>query len=93
MEGGFLKAYVLSYKRDSGMQNERYVILEVEGVDSKGSAARLIGKKVVWMDLNKKLEISGKIVRVHGNRGKVIAKFDNPLPGQAIGTAAAVYLL
>lgn len=88
-----MKAYVLSYKRESGAQNEKYVILEVEGVDSKGSAARLIGRKVVWVDPGNKLKMSGMIVRVHGNKGKVIAKFDNPLPGQAIGTAATVYSL
>ncbi len=93
MEGGFLKAYVLSYRRGCKTQNEKYAILEVEGVDSRGSAAKLIGRKVIWTDPSNKLKISGRIVRVHGNKGRVIAKFNTPLPGQAIGTEVTVYSL
>ena len=35
-------------------------------------------------------EIVGKITRVHGKKGAVIARFNKGLPGQAIGTSVQI---
>jgi large subunit ribosomal protein L35Ae len=83
-------AYAVSYRRGSNSQNERYVLLEIEGVRSDGEAAHFVGRKVLWKSPDGKLSVKGVIVRVHGCRGRVIAKFRKPLPGQAIGTRVAI---
>lgn len=85
-----LRAYIVSYRRGSNSQNERYMILEIEGIGSWSEASRLIGKKVLWAPPGKKQAVVGKIVKVHGKSGKVIARFRKPLPGQALGSTAVV---
>jgi len=84
-----LRAFVVSYRRGSNSQSERYAIVEVEGVTDYRSASRLIGRKVVWTSPNGRRFV-GRIVRVHGNGGRVLVRFRRPLPGQAIGTTAVV---
>jgi large subunit ribosomal protein L35Ae len=83
-------AYVVSYRRGSNSQNERYVLLEIEGVRSDSEAARFVGRKVLWRSPNGKLSVKGVIVRVHGCRGRVVARFRKPLPGQAVGTQVTI---
>ena len=90
MEAGPRRAFIVSFRRGPNTQNERYVILEVEGVKSRGEAAQLIGRKIVWRSPDGRLEVRGRIVRVHGNAGRVIARLRKPLPGQALATTALV---
>lgn len=84
------RAFIVSYRRGTNSQDERYMILEVEGVRSRGEASRLIGRKVVWVPPGGRQAVIGKIVKVHGKSGRVIAKFRKPLPGQALGSPVAV---
>lgn len=90
MSGGVREAFVVSYRRGSNSQNERYMLLEIEGVKSDREAARFIGRKVVWRSPDGKLTVKGVIVRTHGCGGRVIARFRKPLPGQALGTRAVI---
>jgi len=83
-------AYVVSYRRGSNSQNERYMLLEIEGVNSDSEAARFVGRKVLWRSPDGRLSVKGIIVRVHGCKGRVVARFRKPLPGQAIGTRALI---
>ncbi|MEM0226309.1 MAG: 50S ribosomal protein L35ae [Thermofilaceae archaeon] len=83
------RAFIVSYRRGSNSQNERYVILEVEGVSSGAEAARFIGRKVVYLLPNGE-KVQGRVVRVHGRGGRLIARFRRPLPGQALGKTALV---
>ncbi|RLF06579.1 MAG: 50S ribosomal protein L35ae [Thermoprotei archaeon] len=85
-----MEAYIVSFRRGAKTQDERYVILEVDGVNSDSKAARLIGRKVVWRSPNGGFEVRGKIIGVHGRRGRVIARLRKPLPGQALGTKALI---
>lgn len=85
-----LRAFVVSYRRGSNSQNERYALLEAEGVRSEREASRLVGRKVLWRSSDGKITIRGVIVRVHGRRGRVLAKFRRALPGQAIGTPVQI---
>lgn len=84
------KAYILSYWKGSKNQNERYVLLEVEGVSNKSEASALIGRKVVWKSPLSGEMFTGKIVDIHGCSGKLRTRFTRPLPGQAIGCEAKV---
>jgi len=83
-----VEAYIISFKRGGNTQNQRQVIIEVPGVEGPGEAARLIGRKIVWRNPVSSVEFRGKIVRLHGRRGRLVAYFRKPLPGQAIGTKA-----
>ena len=65
--------------------NGKKVILEIENTTSFRIASQLIGKKVIWIHPQNKEKIIGKIVKIHGRRGRVLAIFRNPLPGIAIG--------
>jgi len=80
-----MKGYILSFRRGA-VQDERTVILEIESVDSYKRAASLIGRKVVWRHPGKGFEVRGKILRLHGRRGRVLVRFRRRLPGQAVGT-------
>ncbi len=62
---------------------KRQAIIEVENIDSREKAKQLLGKEVSIKF--SKSEIKGKITRVHGNKGKVVALFERGIPGQAIG--------
>jgi ribosomal protein L35AE/L33A len=62
-------AYAVSYRRGSNSQNERYVLLEIEGVRSDSEAARFVGRKVLWKSPDGKLTVKGVIVRVSRLQG------------------------
>ncbi|MGK0208920.1 MAG: large subunit ribosomal protein L35Ae [Patescibacteria group bacterium] len=78
---------VIQFRRGRKTFKPRHFLLEVEGVDSRDSAATLVGSTVSWTSPGKvpKL-ISGKISSAHGNNGVLRAIFESGLPGQAIGT-------
>lgn len=79
-----LNGVVLGYKRGS-KRSHRYVYLKFDGVSSEGEASLLIGRLVAWRS-KRGLKFIGKIVKLHGKKGVVIARFRTPLPGQAIGS-------
>lgn len=87
---GDMEAFIVSFGRGAKTQDEKTVILEVDGVNSCSEAAGLIGRKIVWRSPNGRLEVRGKIIRVHGKRGRVVARLRRPLPGQALGTKVLV---
>ncbi|MBP1912323.1 large subunit ribosomal protein L35Ae [Thermococcus stetteri] len=78
------KAVVLSYVGSHEHRDPNRVILKPLDVNDRGSAARLIGRKVVWRTPTGR-KLVGKIVRTHGTRGEVKAVFKPGLPGQALG--------
>ncbi|MCS7364918.1 MAG: 50S ribosomal protein L35ae [archaeon GB-1867-035] len=80
-----LNGVILGYKRGLKRQYPRYVYLKFNGFSSESEASRLIGRRVVWRS-GKGLKFIGKIVKLHGRKGVVIARFRTPLPGQAIGS-------
>ncbi len=84
-----LKGVILGYKRGLKRQYTNYVYLKFENFKSNSSASQLIGKKVIWTN-GKGLRVIGNIIRVHGRKGIVIAKFRKPLPGQALGSQVII---
>lgn len=84
-----MKATIESNRRGSKTQHTDQYILLVDTIKNKEEASKLIGKKVVWKTEGG-ADIVGKITKLHGNKGAVLAKFERGLPGQALGTKAEV---
>ena len=59
------------------------VLVRVQGITDKKKAARLIGKRAVWVD-PKKREHIGHIVGVHATSGTMKAKFKKALPSNCL---------
>ncbi len=84
-----VRAVIVGYRRGSNTQYPRQVILKVEGVPLK-VAKGLAGKRVVYRDRHGNV-YRGRILRRHGARNPLLlARFERPLPGQAIGGTAEI---
>jgi len=80
-----MKLTIKNYRRGRRTQHTNQFVLVSDSVDTKAKASALLGKKVEWNTSAKKV-IKGKISRIHGNKGAVIARMEKGLPGTAIGT-------
>ncbi len=80
-----IKGKVIQFRRGRHTVHERHFLIEVEGVDTKEKAGKLVGKEVEWKSPAGKI-IKGKISSSHGNKGVVRAIFEKGLPGQAVTT-------
>lgn len=85
-----MEAVIVSYRRGVNTQTVNQMILKVKGVESRGAAAKLVGKKVVWTSPAKK-EIAGEVTAAHGNSGCVRARFESGMPGQAKATKVQIH--
>ncbi|WP_297506153.1 50S ribosomal protein L35ae [Thermococcus sp.] len=79
-----VKAVVLSYAGSHEHQDNHRMILKPLGIEDRGSASSLIGRKVIWKTPTGR-KMVGKVIKTHGNRGEVKAYFNPGLPGQALG--------
>ena len=78
---------VIQFRRGRKTFKPRHFLLEVDGVDDREKAKKLVGKSVSWSSPGKKPTIiNGKIASAHGGNGVLRAIFEKGLPGQAIGT-------
>ena len=84
-----MKATILSFRRGRHTQTNNQFLLEVEGVDSRQKAVKIVGKKVVWTSPAGK-KLTGVVTNIHGNNGVLRSRFSKGLPGQAIGKKASV---
>ncbi len=80
-----MKGKVVQFRRGRHTVHERHFLIEVEGVDNREKAGKLVGKEVEWKSPAGKI-IKGKISSAHGNKGVVRAIFEKGLPGQAVTT-------
>lgn len=83
-----MKGKIVSYRRGRNTQSNNQMLIRVEGVETKESATKLIGKKVVWK--SKKAVIEGQISAIHGAKGVVRVTFDKGMPGQAITSEVSI---
>ncbi|HIQ11077.1 MAG TPA: 50S ribosomal protein L35ae [Pyrodictium sp.] len=81
---------IVGYRRGTNTQYEKQMLIRVDGISSRNEASKLIGWKVAYRSRKGRV-FRGKIVRVHGDKGIVIAVFNPPLPGQAIGDNVYIY--
>jgi large subunit ribosomal protein L35Ae len=84
-----MEAVIVSYRRGRRTQNTNQMIIQPAASKTKEDATKLLGKTVEWTtEADKKM--TGKITRVHGGNGAVVAQFNPGLPGQATGTKAKI---
>jgi len=79
-----LEGYILSFRRGQNKYYPGQVLIDIKDI-RYSDAYKVIGKKVVWIHPVTGEKFVGRIVRMHGRKGKVIAYFDHHLPGQAVG--------
>ncbi len=79
-----MKMTIKNFRRGRRTQHTNQFVLIADSVDTKTKASALMGKKVEWKSPAGKL-IQGKISRIHGDKGAVIARLEKGLPGTAIG--------
>ena len=79
-----MEGLIVSYRRGRHTMHPKQVIIAVEGVSTRKQASGLVGKHVLWKSPSGK-KFRGVIVAPHGNKGKVRARFEDGIPGQAIG--------
>ena len=84
-----MEGVIVNYRGSHKTQNTNQMIIKIQGIDSKEEAKKLIQKEVIWETPSKK-QMSGKIMKEHGNKGAVRVKFIPGLPGQSIGTKVQI---
>ena len=84
-----MEAHILSFRNARHPHKMNHFLLEMEGVDSKEKAIKMVGKKVVWKSKGGK-HIHGVIAAAHGGKGVLRARFSRGLPGEAVGTKVAL---
>ena len=65
------------------------ILIRIPGIDSSNSAAKYIGRKVIWRSKSGK-KLVGKIVKTHGRNGVLMSRFKKGLLGQAIGSSVEI---
>ncbi len=80
-----MEAVIEHFRGGRHNQINNQMILIVREIDKKEKTKSLIGKRVIWKSPKGK-EIKGEIIRFHGNKGAVRARFEKGMPGQSIGT-------
>ena len=81
---------IANYRMSKKTIHPRFAILVFPGIQTRDAAFQLIGRTVAWQSLTGKV-IKGKITRVHGGNGQVLAHFKNGgLPGQSFGTSIKI---
>ena len=80
---------IKNFRRGRHTVNERQLVIEIEGVDSRKKAYSMVGSKVQWKTPSGKV-FTGKVASAHGNGGAVRALFKKGLPGQCIGSKVAI---
>jgi len=84
-----MEAVISNFRSGRHNQVNNQMILIVNGINKKEKTKDLIGKRVIWKSPKGK-ELKGEIVKSHGNKGAVRAKFETGMPGQSIGTKVEI---
>lgn len=76
---------VQNFRRGRHTIRHNQIIIKIKDVEDKENAKKYLGYKVIWISPGKERKIFiGRITRLHGNKGKVIARFRKGLPGQIL---------
>ncbi len=78
----WLIGYVVSerFKESGRSKKKRDYIIDFPGIEDRETSSLLIGRKIEYRDDT--VRVKGVILRTHGVRGKVRARFSKPLPGK-----------
>ncbi len=83
-------AVFVGYRGGLHTQRNKQILLTIEHVDTRDTAAQYIGRNVLWRSPTGAM-LRGKISGVHGRRGVMRARFKKGLPGYAVGTEIEVH--
>ncbi|MBT3465257.1 50S ribosomal protein L35ae [archaeon] len=82
-----MQGTIINYRRGRKTMRTTQMIIEVENVDDKEKASKLVGKSVKYVAPGKnKTTIEGKISGIHGSKGALKVTFEKGMPGQAMAT-------
>ena len=84
-----MEGIIVNFRGSRRIKSPNQMIVQVDGVDSKEKAAKLIGKSVVWKSTAGK-ELKGKVSKEHGNKGAVRVIFDTGMPGQSLSGKVSI---
>ncbi len=84
-----MKGKVIQFRRGRHTVHQKHFLIEVDGVDNREKASKLVGKIVEWKSPAGKM-IKGKVASAHGNKGVLRCIFEKGLPGQAITTEVEI---
>lgn len=75
---------ITNYRTGPKSQTSKECLIEFQGLTSAALVGKIVGQKVAWKGANR-TQI-GQIMGAHGRNGMVRARFNQGVPGQAIGT-------
>ena len=84
-----MEGVIVHFRGSRRVKRSNQMVLQVQGVDNKEKASKMIGKKVVWKTSGGK-DMVGEITNIHGNNGALRIRFDTGMPGQSIGQKVSV---
>lgn len=84
-----MEGVIINYRGSRRVKKGSHMIIEISGIDDKGKAAKLVGKKVVWKTSGGNA-ITGKVASAHGNSGALRVIFEHGMPGQSLGQKVAL---
>ena len=84
-----MDATIVNFRGSRRIKSHNQMIIEVNGVDNKEKASKIVGKKAIWKSSAGKA-INGKVSSVHGNSGALRVIFEKGMPGQSIGQKVSV---
>ncbi len=84
-----MEGTIVHFRGSRRVKRHNQMVVQVNGIDSKDKASKLVGKKVVWKTSAGK-QMVGQITNIHGNSGALRARFDTGMPGQSIGSKVVI---
>ena len=84
-----MEGTIVHFRGSRRVKRSNQMIVQVNKIDSKEKASKLVGKKVVWKTSAGK-QMMGQITALHGNSGALRVRFETGMPGQSIGTKVAI---
>ncbi|MEN2495517.1 MAG: hypothetical protein MHMPM18_000133 [Marteilia pararefringens] len=90
----YVKAHFLGYRRGMHHQYPNFSLLQIDSVHNAKDANYYVGKTTYCALKTKKGKkdiVKGKIVRIHGKSGVVMAKFESNLPHRVSALRVMMY--
>ena len=84
-----MEGVIVHFRGSRRVKRHNQMIVQVDSVDNKEKASKLVGKKVVWKTSAGK-QMTGQITNIHGNSGALRVRFDTGMPGQSIGSKVVI---
>ena len=84
-----MEGVIVNFRGSRRVKSHNQMIVQINNVDDKEKASKLVGKKVTWKTSAGK-QLIGQVAAAHGNSGALRVRFDTGMPGQSIGKKVAI---